>query len=83
MVIHYAANALPGTLYLSDSFVLFCTAEGLAELATADHWRAHAEDTPTDITVVHLSDIAGRDEGFFEVRCHRQPIYTATRLHQA
>ncbi|OFJ42651.1 hypothetical protein BJN42_26560 [Pseudomonas koreensis] len=82
MVIHYAANTLPGTLYLSDSFVLFCSAEGLAELATADHWREHAQDTPCDITIVHLSDVAGRDEGLFEVRRQLQPIYTATRLYQ-
>jgi hypothetical protein len=82
MVIHYAANTLPGTLYLSDSFVLFCSAEGLAELATADHWREHAHDNPCDITIVHLSDVAGRDEGLFEVRRQLQPIYTATRLYQ-
>lgn len=82
MLIHYTANTLPGTLLLSDSFALFCSLEGLAELATADHWRAHPQDTPAHVTVLHLKDVAGKDEGLFEVRCDLQPIYTATRLCQ-
>ncbi|WP_285419312.1 hypothetical protein [Pseudomonas sp. efr-133-TYG-5] len=59
------------------------SAQGLAELTTAQHWRAHPHDTPSHVTVVHLKDVAGSDEGLFEVRCDWQPIYTATRLHQA
>lgn len=83
MIIRYSANTLPGQLVLPGTFVLFCTDEGLAELAAAQHWRAHPHDPPSHITVVHLQSVDGKDLGLFEVRCEQQPIYTATRLHQA
>ena len=55
MNIRYSANALLGQLPLPSDYVEQRTAEDLAELAAAAHWRDHPEDTPSFITVVHLS----------------------------
>lgn len=83
MKIRYCANTLPGLLYLPASWVDNCTAEQLAELAAARHWKDHPKDNPTLITAIHLADVEGSDLGLFEVRCEMQPIFTATLLQQA
>lgn len=82
MTLHYSANALIGTFCLPIQCVENCRAEDLAELAAADHWRAHPDSRPTFVTVVHLHNIEGRDLGLFEVRCERRPVYTASALQQ-
>lgn len=82
MNLHYRANALIGHLSLPTEYVESRTAEALAELAAADHWRAHPESRPTFVTVVHLHNVEGRDLGLFEVRCERQPVFTAGQLKQ-
>lgn len=83
MEIHFCANALPGRIHLPRSYVEDRTAEQLAEIAAAAHWRDHPEDTPTPITAIHLQDVGGVDLGLFEVRCEMQPIFTASLLRQA
>lgn len=83
MRIRYCANALPGSLNMPVQFVEGSTAEQLAELAAAMHWRDHPEDSPTVITALHLADVDGRDLGLFEVRCEMQPIFTAALLQRA
>lgn len=83
MRIRYCANALPGSLNMPVQFVESSTAEQLAELAAAMHWRDHPEDSPTVITALHLADVDGRDLGLFEVRCEMQPIFKATLLQRA
>lgn len=83
MEIRFCANALPGRLVLPVAYVELLTAEALAELAAALHWREHPEDSPTPITALYLQDVDGRDLGLFEVRCEMQPIFTASRLQQA
>lgn len=82
MTLHYSANALIGTFCLPTRYVENCRAEDLAELAAADHWRAHPESRPTFVTVVHLHNVDGHDLGLFEVRCKQQRVYTASPLHQ-
>lgn len=82
MTLHYSANALIGTFCLPTRYVENCRAEDLAELAAADHWRAHPDSRPTFVTVVHLHNVEGRDLGLFEVRCQRQPVFTASPLRQ-
>ena len=82
MTVHYSANALIGHFCLPRSYVDDRTAEDLAELAAADHWRAHPDSRPTFVTVVHLHNVDGHDLGMFEVRCKRQPVFTATALQQ-
>lgn len=83
MRIRYCANALPGSFNMPAQFVESSTAEQLAELAAAMHWRDHPEDSPTAITAIHLADVDGRDLGLFEVRCEMQPVFTATLLQRA
>lgn len=83
MIIRYSANSLTGELPLPTSYVDQCTAENLAELAAAAHWRDHPDETPTLITVVHLHDVDGHDVGLFEVRCEQRPIFTACLLWRA
>lgn len=85
MEIRYCANTLPGQISLpsASSYAENCTAEELAELAAAMHWKDHPEDSPTLITAVHLQDVDGSDLGLFEVRCEMQPIFTATLLRRA
>lgn len=83
MRIRYCANTLPGSLHMPVQFVENSTAEQLAELAAAMHWKDHPEDSPTLITAIHLADVEGSDLGLFEVRCEMQPIFTATLLQQA
>ncbi|MBJ2219584.1 hypothetical protein [Pseudomonas sp. MF7453] len=82
MTLHYSANALIGHFSLPTWYVENRTAEDLAELAAADHWRAHPDSRPTFVTVVHLHNVEGRDLGLFEVRCERQPVFTASALQQ-
>lgn len=82
MNIQYRANTLPGRLQLPMRYVENCRAEELAELAAADHWRAHPEDRPAFITVVHLHDVGGNDLGLFEVRYVQTPVFTACQLKQ-
>lgn len=82
MNLHYRANTLIGRLSLPSSYIENRTAEDLAELAAADHWRAHPQSRPTFVTVVHLHNVEGRDLGLFEVRCERRPIFTANPLLQ-
>ncbi|MCK9818274.1 hypothetical protein M1B35_30175 [Pseudomonas sp. MAFF 302046] len=83
MNIRYSANALKGCLQLPNFYVDLCTPEDLAELATIGHWQEHPEETPTQITVVHLLDVDGQDLGIFEVRCEQRPVFTASLLRQA
>lgn len=83
MNIRYYANTLPGHLPLPTSYVDMCTAEQLAELAAAAHWRDHPEETPTFVTVIHLQEVDGHDLGLFEVRCEQRPVFTASQLRQA
>lgn len=83
MIIRYSANALVGQLPLPTDYVDRCTAEDLAELVAAAHWRDHPEDTPTFVTVIHLLDVDGHDVGLFEVRCEQRPVFTASPLQQA
>lgn len=83
MIIRYSANALIGQLLLPTLYVDRCSPEDLAELAADDHWRAHPNDTPTLITVVHLHDVDGHDLGAFEVRCEQRPVFTAHLLAKA
>ena len=83
MILRYRANTLPGQLPLPSDYVAQCTAEDLAELAAAAHWRDHQEDAPTFITVVHMQDVDGDDLGLFEVRCEQRPVFTACQLRQA
>lgn len=80
MIIYYNANTLAGQLQLPADYVDRCTAEDLAEIAAGDHWRAHLEDTPTLITMVHLNNVGGHDLGVFEVRCEQRPVFTARQL---
>jgi hypothetical protein len=82
MEIRYVANMLPGRLSLPTLYVYDRTAEELAEIAAAAHWRDHPEDRPTPITVVHIENVEGRDLGVFEVRCEWTPIFTATLFQQ-
>lgn len=82
MTLHYRANALIGHLCLPTWYVENRTAEDLAELVAADHWRAHPDSRPTFVTVVHLHNVEGRDLGLFEVRCERRPVFTARALQQ-
>lgn len=83
MIIRYSANALIGELPLPSWYVELSTAENLAEMAAAAHWRDHPEETPTLITVIHLQNVDGVDLGFFEVSCKQVPIFTASQLLQA
>lgn len=83
MIIRYSANALIGELPLPTWYVELSTAENLAEMAAAAHWREHPEDTPTPITVIHLQDVDSDDLGFFEVSCQLVPTFTACQLLQA
>jgi len=83
MNLHYCANTLPGTFCLPTQFVENCTPEALAELAAADHWRDHPDDTPTLVTVVHLHNVDGHDLGVFEVHCEQRRVYTAHLLTKA
>lgn len=83
MIIRYSANTLIGELPLPTWYVELSTAENLAEMASAAHWRDHPEETPTFITVVHLQDVDGYDLGLFEVRCEQRPVFTASLLRQA
>lgn len=83
MEIRYCANTLPGQFCLPVAYAENRTAEDLAELAAAMHWKDHPEDSPTLITAVHLQDVDGCDLGLFEVRCEMQPIFTATLLRRA
>ena len=82
MTLYYSANALIGRLCLPTRYSENCRAEDLAELAAAEHWRAHPDSRPTRVTVVHLHNVEGRDLGLFEVRCERRPVFTACQLHQ-
>ncbi len=82
MTLHYSANALTGTFCLPTHYVESCRAEDLAELAAADHWRAHPDSRPTFVTAVHLHNIEGHDLGLFEVRCVYGPVFTASTLQQ-
>jgi len=83
MIIRYCANTLPGQFPLPSDYVEQRTAEDLAELAAAAHWRDHPEETPTFVTVVHMQDVDGHDLGLFEVRCEQRPVFTASLLRQA
>lgn len=83
MNLYYCANTLPGEFCLPTLYIDTCTPEDLAELAAADHWRDHPNDTPTLITVVHLHDVDGHDLGVFEVRCEQRPVFTAHLLAKA
>lgn len=83
MNLYYCANTLPGEFCLPTQYVEHRSAEDLAELAAADHWRDHPNDTPTLITVVHLHNVDGRNLGLFEVRCEQRPVFTASLLRQA
>lgn len=83
MNLYYCANTLPGEFCLPTQYVDRCSAEDLAELAAADHWRDHPNDIPALITVVHLHDVDGHDLGLFEVRCEQRPVFTASPLWQA
>lgn len=83
MNLYYSANTLPGAFCLPQWYIDNCTAENLAELAAADHWRDHPDDTPTPVTVVHLHNVDDRDLGLFEVRCEQRPVFTAYALRQA
>lgn len=83
MKIRYSANALNGSLQLPSFYVDLCTVEELAELAAIGHWQDHPEETPTQITVVHLLDVDGQDLGVFEVRCEQRPVFTASHMRQA
>lgn len=83
MIIRFVANNLPGELPLPTSYVDQCSAEDLAELAAAAHWRDHPGDRPTFVTVVHMRDVDGHDLGLFEVRCERRSVFTASQLRQA
>lgn len=82
MKLHYQANGLIGHLYLPTRYLVDCTANDLAELVAADHWRAHPDSDPTFITVVHLHNVEGCDLGLFEVRCEQRPVFTACPLQQ-
>lgn len=83
MNLYYCANTLPGEFCLPPLYVENCTAEALAELAAADHWRDHPNDSPTLITVVHLHNVDGHDLGVFEVRCEQRLVFTAHPLAKA
>jgi len=83
MKLYYRANTLPGELSLPRWYLDNCRAEDLAELAAADHWNAHPDDTPTSVTVVHLHNVEELDLGLFEVRCEQRPVFTACALRQA
>lgn len=83
MIMHYTANTLFGYLQLPTDYLDQCTAGCLAELAAEDHWRAHPEDPPTLITMVHLHQVNGHDLGMFEVRCEQRSVFTARQLRQA
>jgi hypothetical protein len=83
MILHYSANGLIGRLYLPARYLEKGKAEEMAELAAADHWRAHPDSHPTFVTVVHLHNVEGHDLGLFEVRCQWRSVYTATALQHA
>jgi len=83
MNLHYRANNLIGHLSLPTWYVEDCTANDLAELVAADHWRAHPDSDPTFITIVHLHNVEGRDLGLFEVRFEQRPVFTASPLQQS
>jgi len=83
MNLYYCANTLRGKFCLPMLYVDRCSAEELAELAAAMHWKDHPEDTPTFVTVVHLQDVDGHDLGLFEVRCEQRPVFTARPLREA
>jgi hypothetical protein len=83
MKLYYRANTLPGEFSLPRWYFENCRAEDLAELAAADHWRAHLDDIPTPVTVVHLHNVEDQDLGLFEVRCEQRLVFTACALVQA
>ncbi len=65
MILHYSANGLLGRVYLPAWYVEKGTAGEMAELAAADHWRAHLDSCPTFVTVVHLHNVEGHDLGYW------------------
>lgn len=77
---HYAANCMPGRMRLIPECDTGQPITWLAELAARDHWHQHPQDEPTDITVVHLHDVYGKDHGLFEVRHERVSSYRAVPL---
>lgn len=83
MNLYYCANTLRGEFCLPQWYVDDCRAEELAELAAADHWRAHPDDIPTPVTVVHLHNVDDHDLGLFEVRYEQRPVFMAHALRQA
>lgn len=80
MLIAYLANGAAGELPLPTNYVDNLTAESLAELAASDYWRYHPSETPTETTLIHLTEVDGRDLGVFEVRRDWRPVFTATAL---
>lgn len=78
MNIHYTANGVDGTLPIASAYLLYATAEDMAELVTITHWQAQPHVIPPEVTVIHLRNVDGVDLGKFDVRHKMHRVYTAT-----
>ena len=83
MNIRYTANGVDGTLPIASAYLLYATAEDMAELVTITHWMARPHEIPPEVTVVHLRNVDGVDLGKFDVRHQMHRVYTATAQNAA
>ncbi len=83
MNIHYTANGVNGTLPIASAYLLYATAEDMAELVTITHWQAQPHEIPPEVTVIHLRNVDGVDLGKFDVRHKMHRVYTATAQNAA
>lgn len=83
MNILYTANGDRGSLPIASAYLLYATAEDMAELVTITHWLARPQEQPTDVTVIHLRSVDGVDLGKFDVRYQMHRVYTATAQNAA
>lgn len=83
MKVFYSANGISGTLLITSLYLENARAEDLAELVTIDYWRSRPFETPSEVTLIHLQDVDGKDLGIFEVRRDMRPVFTATALPAA
>lgn len=83
MNILYTANGVEGSLPIASAYLLFATAEDMAELVTITHWMARPHEIPPEVTVVHLRNVDGVDLGIFNVRHQMHRVYKATAQNAA